>query len=568
MHGTSKDKGSSSRCFQGWIAFSPLFIFGLVLALSLVFIGLTIHVTPDGLYSSLFDDAMISFRYARNIADGIGPYWNPGDKVEGFTNPLWTYLMSAVYLASGSRERLAPLFVQVICALLLASNCFLFASIAVKMKAQAVARGYTPALANFLYLGASLSPVLFYPNIYWTLMGMEVALLTFLASVLFITLFHPKAFEDGIFSKKGSKSLLIFFVCVIGQLTRPDFVLVPVSLLAAKFLFSEKSSRAQLSSYILSGFSGTLAGAIAVYGWRSYFFDSGVPNTYLLKVKGVDVVTQIVSGIGFVKPMIKEYFLFFLLIFVIAWCSRRLGRILVLASVVYFITVLAYQIRVGGDPWSYWRNFSASLVLMGFSGFAALLLFNSSLKLSLGFTEGYVALKGPAYLSIGALLSLSLLMANLGFIKSDLAAPLARLVKRGQPFGVYQVDANRQNINTAKALSRILPQGSKIGVFWAGTIPYYMNDYYAVDFLGKSDSYIASMKARGGVSWGGMKTVPGHNKYDLKWTLSNYKPDWIQYSRWGNDDLEKDVSFSKSYAFCKETEGYLKAEYMHKCKPS
>jgi hypothetical protein len=24
----------------------------------------------------------------------------------------------------------------------------------------------------------------------------------------------------------------------------------------------------------------------------------------------------------------------------------------------------------------------------------------------------------------------------------------------------------------------------------------------------------------------------------------------------------------KSYAFCKETAGYLKAEYMHKCRPS
>ena len=36
------------------------------------------------------DDAFISFRYARNIADGLGPVFNPGERVEGASNPLWT----------------------------------------------------------------------------------------------------------------------------------------------------------------------------------------------------------------------------------------------------------------------------------------------------------------------------------------------------------------------------------------------------------------------------------------------------------------------------------------------
>ena len=29
------------------------------------------------------DDAYISFRYSRHIADGLGPVWNPGERVEG-----------------------------------------------------------------------------------------------------------------------------------------------------------------------------------------------------------------------------------------------------------------------------------------------------------------------------------------------------------------------------------------------------------------------------------------------------------------------------------------------------
>ena len=40
------------------------------------------------------DDAFISFRYAKNLADGVGLVWNVGERVEGYTNFLWTVLMA------------------------------------------------------------------------------------------------------------------------------------------------------------------------------------------------------------------------------------------------------------------------------------------------------------------------------------------------------------------------------------------------------------------------------------------------------------------------------------------
>jgi hypothetical protein len=44
-------------------------------------------------YFHPFDDAMISMRYARNLAAGHSLVWNTGgEKVEGLTNPLWTVL--------------------------------------------------------------------------------------------------------------------------------------------------------------------------------------------------------------------------------------------------------------------------------------------------------------------------------------------------------------------------------------------------------------------------------------------------------------------------------------------
>jgi hypothetical protein len=55
------------------------------------------------------DDAYISFRYAQNLADGHGPVWNPGERVEGYTT--WSAATSCslrVGLASRCRSPPRP----------------------------------------------------------------------------------------------------------------------------------------------------------------------------------------------------------------------------------------------------------------------------------------------------------------------------------------------------------------------------------------------------------------------------------------------------------------------------
>jgi hypothetical protein len=55
--------------------------------------------TLDGVrYWWLADDAMISMRYGRNLAEGLGLVWNAGERVEGYTNLLWTLFMALVHL--------------------------------------------------------------------------------------------------------------------------------------------------------------------------------------------------------------------------------------------------------------------------------------------------------------------------------------------------------------------------------------------------------------------------------------------------------------------------------------
>ncbi|ANM28359.1 hypothetical protein ABI59_00035 [Acidobacteria bacterium Mor1] len=48
------------------------------------------------------DDAYITFRYARALADGKGPYWNPEERVEGYSNPLQMLLAAGAITAAGA----------------------------------------------------------------------------------------------------------------------------------------------------------------------------------------------------------------------------------------------------------------------------------------------------------------------------------------------------------------------------------------------------------------------------------------------------------------------------------
>src|SRR5512144_3190412 len=78
-------------------------IFVVLLTAFLVYAGIFIYRTSFLIggerHFSLFDDAMVSMRYARNFAHGYGLIWNPGgERVEGYTNLLWVLYMAAVHL--------------------------------------------------------------------------------------------------------------------------------------------------------------------------------------------------------------------------------------------------------------------------------------------------------------------------------------------------------------------------------------------------------------------------------------------------------------------------------------
>ncbi len=75
---------------RAWILFG---VFALIVATSARYRGLY--------HGNTIDDAYISFQYAKNWASGNGVVFNPGERVEGYTNFLWVALLAPLWPVVG-----------------------------------------------------------------------------------------------------------------------------------------------------------------------------------------------------------------------------------------------------------------------------------------------------------------------------------------------------------------------------------------------------------------------------------------------------------------------------------
>jgi arabinofuranosyltransferase len=69
----------------------------IVLALVIAIIGVSLTLA---FRSYVQDDVFITYVYSRNIAEGVGFVFNPGELVQGTTTPLWAITMAGVYLVT------------------------------------------------------------------------------------------------------------------------------------------------------------------------------------------------------------------------------------------------------------------------------------------------------------------------------------------------------------------------------------------------------------------------------------------------------------------------------------
>jgi arabinofuranosyltransferase len=429
-------------------------------------------------YFCLFDDAMVSMRYAWNLAHGKGCVWNVGEYVQGFTNVL-TVLLMALPCAVFSKS-IACLAVQ------------LFGAATVLGVAWYTRRLFARVCSNvWLSLMVFVSVLAYYPLSYWALMGMETGLLC-------LCLLAAIASAAG-----RSPVRCVAWLC-LGFLTRPDFVIMAGLILA--FLFVSDRRRAILGTGVLTAF------AALVFACQYWYFGEALPNTYTLKMVGMSFGARVKDGASFVCPFLAGVVP--LIAFAMAGTSPPIGRIKVLLLSI-LCAAMAYQIYIGGDPWPYWRMLvpvMPILILLALSG-------------------AHVLFRGNSAAASGAV-AFGLVICTLQFVPEA--------ILRAKP---YKSDESTMNLETALVLNRVLPSGSTIGVEWAGALPYY-TDFRAIDFLGKTDRHIARVKpdTTGLLGWSGMISVPGHNKYDLAYSIGELNPDYIQTWKYGHSAISDGVA--------------------------
>jgi arabinofuranosyltransferase len=489
---------------------------------SAAFIYRSSFIAIDGKrHFCLFDDAMISMRYAWNFSNGLGLVWNPGEYVQGYTNLLMTLLMSLATLVFD--KSMAILFIQI------SGVGFMLAIAFVNMSISGyIFKNEARQHQLFLKILSFICALSYYPLTYWSLMGMETGLLALL--VLLGVLFAFKYTEN----KNISDLLLVSGFFGLAFLTRNESVIFAILILAyivwEIYTPSPKSNLRDFRQFLIS-ISLYLAFVIGQLVFQYLYYGELLPNTYTLKLTGMPLLTRIENGVGFIMP--------FLIVsaFVLVLSSMELvfdfqKRKILLISIVF--SAIGYQVYVGGDAWIYWRIMSPSmplLLILFISGANAIVLAISSTQAFRVYCHRKPILPEKY---IPQILVISLLMIGLVTVNGHFLQEIFLLNKP------YQAEANRKNVNTAIVLSHLTTSDATIGVFWAGSIPYF-TDRKAIDFLGKSDKYIAQLPPdiSGSTGWNGMKSVPGHNKYDLNYSIKTLEPTYVPAFTWGAQDLSQ-----------------------------
>ena len=152
------------------------------------------------------DDAYITFRYARNLADGLGLVYNPGEWVLGTTAPLWALILGAAYRI-GLTD--LPWVATVVSAICDTATAVLLVSLARRI-------GWQPLGAALVGLAWALNPM----SIGFATGGMETSLFVLLALAA-LTL-------------ASTRRLVVpaAIVCALAMLVRPEGALLAAVVLS------------------------------------------------------------------------------------------------------------------------------------------------------------------------------------------------------------------------------------------------------------------------------------------------------------------------------------------------
>ncbi|MFJ7210872.1 hypothetical protein [Amycolatopsis sp. NPDC098790] len=328
---------------------------GFVLALTL---GLSL--LHQLMFATVTEDALVSFRYAQNIADGNGPVFNPGERVEGYTNFLWLVLIALPRAAFGAEVRTSAVVFGVLAVL----GSVLLAHLLVnRIVAAAAPEGAEPRPAIGVaaaVLTASAGGLAVYgPS------GSEVALFVLLLLAVCYSLVARRPVVAGV--------LVAFAV-----MTSPEGLVAGVlgGLWLAGAALKKKHSWWAPVGYLL----GALVFLIPRLAWRATFYQHFLPAPLAAKLGG-PLGSQVAAGWPYLSgfALAHQGFLLLGLVAAVALLLRRTetsrglqvveppargeaavvtaaeARTLIWLLFATALSIAAAAVLIGGDPGPSWR---------------------------------------------------------------------------------------------------------------------------------------------------------------------------------------------------------------------
>jgi hypothetical protein len=202
----------------------------------------------------LCDDAYISFRYADNWARGLGPVFNAGERVEGYTNFLWTALLAGL-IRVGIDPGQGAVVISLSCFVVMLVLLDRLGSRLGALRGQS-GLGIAPFLAAASYTMASFATS-----------GLE----TMFAATL--ALLAVERAESG-------RPLEAGFAGIAAAMAHPDHGIFYAALAAA--LAISKDRRRDLVSFAVPFF----VLFVPYFFWRWRYYGDLFPNTYYAKSAG------------------------------------------------------------------------------------------------------------------------------------------------------------------------------------------------------------------------------------------------------------------------------------------
>lgn len=266
------------------------------------------------------DDAFISFRYAEQLVNGNGLVFNPGERVEGMSNFLWT-----LWIAAGMRLGVAPETWTIVWGV--ASLAAIIAGLGLFHVRMCRRLGVTsPTLPLAAVMVAANAHVLWFAT-----GGLETMAFTALMLAVFLML-TTEARRRGFDVATG-------VVAAMCALTRPEGLLAMGLGAAYLFLVRRRSVLA-----FLIGFTALWAPPTI---WRVFYYGDFFPNTVYAKSTAYGRLDQ---GFFYVRLFFTQYWplLLGIPLLLLAWRRLRAHSELLLAAA-FALVYTAFVIGVAGD---------------------------------------------------------------------------------------------------------------------------------------------------------------------------------------------------------------------------